>query len=157
MSLLHFFFAFSGRINRQAFWLGLIALMAAEVVVMSLLDRQAFEPGQISTPTTAMTTWDLLSCWPNAAIIIKRFNDRDHPPWIGMLLAALFVVLILVNHMGLLVDANTMSNGERILFAGMLLFFIWAVVDAGFLPGTAGPNRHGPDPQDRFVEDGPHA
>jgi uncharacterized membrane protein YhaH (DUF805 family) len=154
MSLIHFFFGFSGRISRQPFWLGLMALMALEVAVMTVLDVTAFEPGKVYRPSTAMTAWDLLTCWPNAAIVIKRFNDRNHSPWFGIVLAALFVVLVLANHIGLLVDPNGMQAPEKLLFAALLLYFIWAIVDAGFLPGTPGDNRYGPDPLGRIIHDG---
>lgn len=153
MSLLHFFFGFSGRITRQQFWLGLGALMLAGIVVMRFLDPEAFATGTLKQPSMAVTTWDLFTCWPNAAIAIKRFNDRDHPPWIGQLLAALFVVLIVMNHIGYLRDVNDMIPAERVFFALILLFFIWALVDAGFLPGTSGPNRHGRDPLNRLHSD----
>lgn len=153
MSLLHFFLGFSGRITRQQFWLGLGTLMLVGIVVMRFLAPEAFETGTLREPSLAVTTWDLFTCWPNAAIAIKRFNDRDHPPWIGQLLAALFVVLILSNHIGYLRDVTDMAIGERAIFALILLFFIWALVDAGFLPGTSGPNRHGPDPLNRLHGD----
>lgn len=158
MSLLHFFLGFSGRISRLEFWLGIAALMLIGYLVTRLLispeDMQhAIETGKLRQPTLALTLWDLFTCWPNAAIAIKRFNDRNHEPWIGQLLAALFVTLILANHMGYLRDVTDMLTGEKLFFAGLMLFFIWALVDAGFLPGTTGGNRFGPDPLNRQLQD----
>lgn len=153
MSLLHFFLGFTGRITRQQFWLGLLALMLIAIVAVSLIDPDAMRAGTISQPSLALAAWDLFVCWPNAAIVIKRFNDRDHPPWIGQLLALLLVVLVLGNHAGYMRDVTDMMLGEKIFFSGLLLFFIWVLVDAGFLPGTAGDNRHGPDPLDRTIPD----
>lgn len=158
MSLLHFFLGFSGRINRMQFWLGFGALMLIGFVVTKLLltpeaMQEAIDTGTLREPTIALTAWDLFTCWLNAAIAIKRLNDRDHDPWIGQLLAASFVVLVLGNHAGYLRDVNAMVPAEKLFFAALMLFFIWALIDCGFLPGTAGPNRFGPDPSNRPLSD----
>ena len=58
----------------------------------------------------------VLLLWPSVAVSIKRWHDRDHSGW--------WVLVMLVPFVGWLV----------------------ALVVNGLLPGTAGPNRHGPDP-----------
>lgn len=153
MSLVHFFFGFTGRINRQQFWLGLLALMLVGVVVVSLLEPEAVRDAKMPKQSLALTTWDLFTCWPNAAIVIKRFNDRNHPSWIGQLLVVAFVLMILANHLGYLRDVNDMASVEKVVFAVVMMFFIWAVIDAGFVPGTTGGNRFGPDPSNRPCPD----
>jgi uncharacterized membrane protein YhaH (DUF805 family) len=50
------------------------------------------------------------------AISVKRWHDRDKSGW--------WVLIALVPLIG----------------------WIWAIVENGFLPGTQGPNRFGPDP-----------
>ena len=145
MSLLHFFLSPIGRISRQAFWLGLVVLMAVTVPVSLLLDPGA----AISTkqaPPLAATIWNLILTWPSAAISIKRFNDRDWPPWIGYQLGIAMAALILANHVGLLLDPDSMDPTEKLVFSVLLVFFMWAMIDNGFYKGTSGPNRHGPDP-----------
>jgi uncharacterized membrane protein YhaH (DUF805 family) len=63
--------------------------------------------------------WALATLWPGLAVGIKRCHDRDRSGW--FLLVGLIPVL----------------GG------------LWLLVELGFLRGTAGPNRFGPDPLDR--------
>lgn len=58
----------------------------------------------------------LLLLWPNLMLAIKRCHDRDHPGW--------WLLIALIPLIGPL----------------------WLFVELGFLRGTAGPNRFGPDP-----------
>jgi uncharacterized membrane protein YhaH (DUF805 family) len=58
----------------------------------------------------------ILSIWPYLAVAIKRWHDRDKSGW--------WVLITLIPIIG----------------------FIWALVETGFLVGTAGPNQYGPDP-----------
>lgn len=53
--------------------------------------------------------------WPGLAIAVKRWHDRDKSGW--------WVLVNLVPVVG----------------------WLWAVVENGFLKGTDGPNRYGPD------------
>jgi uncharacterized membrane protein YhaH (DUF805 family) len=148
VSLLAFFFSFRGRISRQSWWLGLIVLLAVSIPVSLLLDPDFFnsEVGEITPPSLALTIWSLITCLPTAAITIKRLNDRDWPAWVGWLLVALFVVLTVANHFGLLLDPDRMTPVESFIFGTILLFFLWTLIDNGFFKGSDGPNRYGPDP-----------
>jgi len=148
MSLLDFFFSFRGRISRQDWWLGFIVLIAVTIPVSMLLDPEGFDPtaGQIKPPSLALTIWSLITCLPTAAITIKRLNDRDWPGWIGYLLAVLFVTLTIANYFGLLLEPDKMTPPEAIFFGAIMLFFLWTLVDNGFLKGSDGSNRYGPDP-----------
>lgn len=51
---------------------------------------------------------------------IKRFHDRDKSGW--------WVLIAFVPLIG----------------------WIWYIIECGFLPGTSGPNRYGPDPLGKF-------
>jgi len=149
VSLLDFFLSFRGRISRQSWWLGIIVLVAVSTPIGLVLDPDAFKPdsdGQVKPPTLALTLWNLLTCLPTAAITAKRLNDRDWPSWTGYLLALLLVALSLANHFGLLLDPVVMTPVEGIVFAAIMLFFIWVLIESGFLKGSDGPNRYGPDP-----------
>jgi uncharacterized membrane protein YhaH (DUF805 family) len=148
MSLLHYFLSPSGRICRQSFWLGLIALMAISLPVTTLLEPElvASMRDKHKPPGLASTLWNLLLTWPSAAISIKRFNDRDRPQWVGYLLGAAMAIIILANHYGYLLDPEHMGSPEKFVFFLLLLFFVWSVIDNGFFKGTDGPNRYGPDP-----------
>jgi uncharacterized membrane protein YhaH (DUF805 family) len=58
----------------------------------------------------------LVLFWPSLAIQAKRWHDRDKSAW-----------WILINFIP-------------------ILGFFWALVENGFLEGTSGTNRYGPDP-----------
>jgi uncharacterized membrane protein YhaH (DUF805 family) len=57
----------------------------------------------------------LLILWPSIAVSAKRWHDRDKSAW-----------WILINFVP-------------------IVGFVWALVENGFLRGTAGPNRFGAD------------
>ena len=57
-----------------------------------------------------------LMFWPGLAISVKRWHDRDKSGW--------WVLINLVPFIG----------------------WLWALIENGFLRGTAGPNRYGADP-----------
>lgn len=54
--------------------------------------------------------------WAGLAVSVKRWHDRDKSGW--------WILIGLIPVIGT----------------------IWVLVENGFLPGTAGPNRFGPDP-----------
>lgn len=61
----------------------------------------------------------LLVVWPGLAISVKRWHDRGKSGW--------WVLINLIPLVGI----------------------VWTIVECGFLRGTPGPNRFGPDPLGR--------
>ena len=53
---------------------------------------------------------------PSLAVAVKRYHDRNKSGW--------WILIVFIPIVGL----------------------IWYIVELGFLPGTPGPNRYGPDP-----------
>ena len=149
MTLQHFFVSPFGRIGRQEFWLGMFAIMALTLVATQWLDPLGFAPspdGKIRPPTLGVTIFNLALAWPTTAIMVKRFNDRDRPYWVGLVLGAAMVVLVVGNYFGLMLDPDAMSTPERALLFSCAIGFTWALIDNGIQRGTVGPNRYGPDP-----------
>jgi uncharacterized membrane protein YhaH (DUF805 family) len=68
------------------------------------------------TSVVAETTVNVLLLWPALAVSVKRWHDRDKAGW--------WVLVNLIPLVG----------------------WLWALVENGFLRGTAGPNRFGEDP-----------
>ncbi|MFM1814860.1 MAG: hypothetical protein RLZ98_1555 [Pseudomonadota bacterium] len=151
MSLIQFFFSFRGRITRFEWWLGCGILTALTVLAIRII-----EPNLLLTvedqeevpkpPSLGLTIWNVLICYPSAAMSIKRFNDRDLPIWTGYVLGILLVAMQIANYHGYLLDPRTMDGFERLMFFSILVYSLWAVYDNGFLRGTKGRNRHGFDP-----------
>jgi len=65
---------------------------------------------------TADLVVNLLLLWPALAVSVKRWHDRDK--------SGAWVLLNLLPVIG----------------------WLWALLDNGFVRGTVGPNRYGPDP-----------
>ena len=65
----------------------------------------------------AETLVNRLLLWPVIAVSVKRWHDRDRSGW--------WVLILLIPVVG----------------------WLWALIDNGFLRGTPGPNRFGPQPQ----------
>ena len=60
--------------------------------------------------------WYVLWTWTGWAVVVKRYHDRNKSAW--------WILIGLIPIIG----------------------SIWQVIELGFLKGTAGPNRFGPDP-----------
>jgi uncharacterized membrane protein YhaH (DUF805 family) len=77
------------------------------------------------------------------AIGVKRLHDRDRSGW------WIVVFYIVPWRLGSVVNvADKQGNDTVGLVAGLvgLVCVIWGLVELGFLRGTRGPNRFGPDP-----------
>jgi uncharacterized membrane protein YhaH (DUF805 family) len=122
--------SFSGRLNRQPFWLGIVILMVAQWLVMLVLgmllgtSMMGVDPNMTPDEVSAMATRGsipliiaaLLFLYPSLAIYTKRWHDRNKSGW--------WTLILLVPLVG----------------------FVWVLVECGFLRGTEGTNRFGPDP-----------
>ena len=124
------FTSFEGRIGRQQWWLGIIALIIIEWIVFMILgmifggsmmtgmdpnnpEAAAQALGMMSVP---MIIIFLIFLWPSLALYAKRWHDRGKSGW--------WTLIILIPVIG----------------------GIWALIELGFLRGTDGPNLYGPDP-----------
>jgi uncharacterized membrane protein YhaH (DUF805 family) len=119
----NFLFSPHGRVPRSWYWLRFILpCWGIELVltlwqVSSLVDtRYDREVQSVILSVLPLFLVSLLVLWPSLIIGIKRWHDRDKSGW--------FVLVPLIPVVGP----------------------IWALVECGFLPGTSGPNRYGPDP-----------
>ena len=66
-----------------------------------------------------VSIFSLAALWPFIAVGVRRCHDRDYSGW--MLLISLIPVI----------------------------GWLWALIDLGFIAGTTGSNRFGPDPKSR--------
>lgn len=137
---------FHGRIGRQQWWVGFVITLVASIAGMLLLNPDRFTAeGRSPALSWPDTLWQLALLLPGTAITVKRFNDRNWPWWLGYALAAFSAVVYLAPHFGFDIDPEAGRAGSGlfwIFFALLLATF----VDNGFLRGTPGPNRYGPDP-----------
>src|ERR1700681_1871101 len=133
---IYLFTSFSGRINREPFWIACAILAAVEVAAQWLA-------GQAEGDTLS-TVLDLAFTYPEFALAVKRANDRDLTPWIVALFFAGNVALDLFTLLNGPLDTSNPING--IILIPFALLAVALIVELGFRRGTEGPNRFGPDP-----------
>jgi uncharacterized membrane protein YhaH (DUF805 family) len=170
--MLQNFIGFEGRIGRQSWWIGFIILLIVYLVLSFILSAVvgASMFSMMSNPDAMMQPGAMeaimqKSAWvglillavilyPGLSLTGKRLNDRDRPSWLKWLLFAPAILGALANVAGLgytTADVSgvaipTPSTIGYILSLLALVALIWWIVECGFLRGTDGPNRFGPDP-----------
>jgi uncharacterized membrane protein YhaH (DUF805 family) len=117
-------FSFQGRVNRAKFWLVHVVMWVVLLVVFSAILGSA---AMSSDPQAALQSVGavggiillivyILAIWIGLAVAAKRWHDRNKSAW-WILIAVVPVV-----------------GG------------LWYLIECGFLKGTTGPNKYGPDP-----------
>jgi uncharacterized membrane protein YhaH (DUF805 family) len=123
------FISFDGRIPRKTFWLAFLVMLIISWI-LQLIIFSVFGVSMMTdpnaTPEMAMQQMSgmmlplgivvLLTIWPSLAIYTKRWHDRNKSGWWSLI-------------------------GFVPIIGG-----IWMLVELGFLRGTEGANRFGPDP-----------
>lgn len=114
MDIQKFYFSAQGRVSRKQWWLRLIVPVFAISIVLGIIDAAI----GMSDPTSGIGllsgVWALIVLIPSILIYIKRFHDRNKSGW--------WVLIGFVPIIGAL----------------------WLLIELGFLKGTPGPNRFGP-------------
>lgn len=149
--LLYLLFSFEGRINRAQWWLGLVITGVVNVLGGMLINPDFFFAEELPPPSWPDTIWQIVLLYPLTAITVKRFNDTDRPALAGYLFAPLGAALYLGPHVKQWVGPVEPMQSLSVLLP-MLAYFVFAFIDNGFVPGTKGPNRFGPDPLAAKVE-----
>ena len=137
----------AGRIPRYRWWIGTLAVSAFVLFVFLLLSA-IFGAGFVRSANgrAALFVLQLVWLYPYYCLAGKRFQDRAKPAnfaliWIGPQLLSL-----LLDNSGLTGVPNLVAYA----FATFnFVVGMWFLVELGFLRGTVGPNRYGPDPVER--------
>ena len=119
MSIGHVWFSFQGRMNRKVWWLWYFLPILVLTIVFNILDGLLGTFYMVSPEVPLgyfSTAFGLLSMWIGLAAGAKRCHDRGRSGW--------FQLLYLIP------------------FFGAIFMFVYV----GFLAGTEGENRFGPDP-----------
>ena len=142
-----------GRISRKTYWLWFFVPIVGFSMLSTLLDLlfgtyvsgggfgPAWFPGEVSGPVSFTMT--LLTLWPFTVGWVKCFHDRDRT---GKHIAALYGSYVLVYGLGMEWDGKGPVTFAVLPMFALLVYFIYLVIVDGFLRGTEGPNRYGPDP-----------
>ena len=111
--------SFEGRIGRSTYWLKYVVPYIVIYFVLALVERfggMTFDDGMGGQFGLMTLIWAMVNIWFGLAVGAKRCHDRNRSGWFQ---AIIFIPLI----------------GA-----------IWLLVELGFLKGTEGGNRFGPDP-----------
>ena len=161
MSLAELLFSFKGRIRRLHWWVASLAAGGVAAIAMGILEAAARASGSaIIDPDThqieptglfglAMSVVGLANMWIAFALSVKRLHDRDRSGW-WLVWPLLIIILATI----LIVVAIAVPKEQGPLWYALaggaslatLAISIWLFVEIGFLRGTQGPNRFGPDP-----------
>ena len=117
-------FSFQGRINRAKFWLVHVAMWVVVAIVFSVIlgsaamssDPQAALQSVGAVGGIILLVVYTLALWIGLAIAAKRWHDRNKTAW--------WILIVFVPVVG----------------------GLWYLIECGFLRGTTGPNKYGPDP-----------
>jgi uncharacterized membrane protein YhaH (DUF805 family) len=150
MKLQKILFSFEGRIGRGTYWLAILALIVAVVVLTFAPFLLNSEAAAVLLLVTSQFIW-LLSLWPILAAGAKRLHDRNKNGWWLLVFWLLPFALVVVGFgIALYDDPRTVRSGDlatgAILILASLPPALWGIVELGILPGTRGPNPYGADP-----------
>lgn len=141
-----------GRIGRQQWWIGIVALIVIALVATIVISM-------ISFGNTTIIGWfnvllGLAFIWPSYCIGIKRRRDRNNNGTDLKILLAGSVLLNLISATGIGVtwtDVGGVMMPMPALWLSAInlvfgIFAIYMLVQLGFLKGTTGTNSYGADP-----------
>jgi uncharacterized membrane protein YhaH (DUF805 family) len=169
------FTSFDGRIGRKQFWIGVVVLMVASIVVyfivgpifgvsmfagMNAVSADGNVDVEALQATITRANWFslimfALFLWPGAALTIKRRHDRGSTGIEVWVIYGLQGLSALVAALGIGMTLTDMGGGVMLPMPGIISTVIGAVagigslyllIVCGFLKGTDGENAYGPDP-----------
>lgn len=144
---------FDGRIDRKTWWIGVIVLFVA-LLVLSLVLGFLFGDGFIGRVISLLV--GLAAIYPAAALATKRLHDRGKPmlPRVALFFAPGALVSLL-DAVRLGYRPVQLPDGDVVMMPGGLVtilglvslgVLIWAVIELGILKGDPEPNSYGPPP-----------
>jgi uncharacterized membrane protein YhaH (DUF805 family) len=139
MSMTQLLFSFQGRLNRKPYWMTVVAVTVASIIVLLfilVIIREHLEVVGLMILVFIILYIPLI--WIVLALAAKRLHDRDKSAWWLLVFYAIPAILNIVG--------NRLENEGIILYLISFCITVWAFVELGCLRGTRGPNRFGPDP-----------
>jgi uncharacterized membrane protein YhaH (DUF805 family) len=145
----HVLFGFKGRIGRRDFWLLTLLTFAVTIIFDgvvvyfgALLAGENFDDVEWSEAAKPLhLAFVGVTIWALAAIVGKRLHDRNHSVWWIAALSPVFIIALLP-FLGPSAKVESILDGLVIICLPVAL---WLIVELGFLKGTPGPNRFGPE------------
>jgi uncharacterized membrane protein YhaH (DUF805 family) len=145
MDLQKLFMTGEGRTARQDFWIGIVILIVANIVLGGVAGFVGWAVAGIWGAAILAGLVGLAMTVPSYFLLVKRSNDRDYPQTYVQAVVALNIAFQLKN---MLMPVSIESTSFLSIIFSLLIAVagLWALIDLGFLQGTRGPNKYGPDP-----------
>ncbi len=143
LSLLYYFTP-KGRVSRSQFWLYFqLPILAFGVVATALVLLQYPH------------IFDIVGD-PQTVNIEAAMTPRDNPIFtiLGAITQIIQIPLAVISIFGVIRRYHDRNKSGWWMFIGLIPLFgtIWFYVETGFLKGTTGPNRFGPDPLEKQLD-----
>ena len=140
--------SFEGRINRKPYWLSNIALvvifMVVAIAIFAVLGARDTDVTDRLANRMALIGL-LILLYPSAALLVKRLHDRDRPGILAAVFLGPSLLVGITDALGI-TGRETWNALDYLLNGLVLVVTLWVIVELGFMRGTPGPNRYGPDP-----------
>lgn len=149
-------FGFSGRMPRRDYWVVLVAMLAAVLaggLGLAMFATAVPAPGLLPVLSIIAGLAVAAMLWIALATTVKRLHDRDRSGW--WVLVFLFAPSMLEGASRAYMRAGGTGVGPIVLSLAGTAISIWALIALGFLRGTPGDNRFGPDPLEGRFAAGP--
>ncbi len=130
--------SFEGRIGRQTFWIAMVVIGIANVLVC--LIAQEFGGERLSAIV------DLAFTYPEFAVGAKRCHDRNLPLWLLGIFFAANAALDLLTVLGWGGTDEAPSILALTIAVPFTVLGLALLFELGFRRGTPGPNPYGSDP-----------
>ena len=136
----------NGRTTRLGYWRWIlfINLAVAALYVASAFITLSELPGSRILAAIFLACI-VLAVIPVVAVSVRRAHDRDKAAWWLLVFYGLPFTLDALAEPLVRSRSPAALAGALLALAGMVVV-IWGWVDLGFLRGTRGPNRFGPEP-----------
>ncbi len=149
-SVQNLLFGFHGRIDRQWWWLGMVAIIAIQAALGELNAEEPTSAKGVSDFRAvflhingwSLSTLDILTFWPAVALDVKRWHDLDMSGACALLSCSAtpaYIAIVLFQLGGPLGQPNAFDFA----FLVALALTLGSILVLGFARGTRGPNRFG--------------
>ncbi len=143
-------FRFEGRISQRAFWVGLAIVVAAGILLATVILPL------LVGPRLTMALAPVLVAPSLFAVTTKRFHDIDYSWWWNLLFGLPLGFTWVSHFSGLFPNENV--NAVTLYWAVVTLITgLWCLARLGFRPGMHGYNDYGPDPLQAQVQAPPES
>ena len=158
MSLFHLLFGFGGRANRGKFWLAVVLWIIFWAIAVPVCVLAAIIILGLHLPDSSLPHDELIARYVSLAFdylgLLIVFIAFTVVSWISAFAVGdrvksgwwILLFYLAPSVLGSIANTSEQPLVGFVLGLGSFVISIWALVELGFLRGTVGPNRYGPDP-----------